>query len=202
MFLLPLVEKFNYNKRKMKFLEIGLGCGMEYGPGASVFLWRKLFKGRDVEIWEAEGNAECVKKSKLEGQLDDIKVLTGDQGLEDDLYRWVRESGGNFDAIIDDGGHLNAHILPTFVALWPSINPGGWYFIEDLEVSFHPAFLLPGFPAVTVVMQSWVEALHVGVSHVSNHHRHILNSYPLPKGLDMIACQRGACALHKEDFAY
>lgn len=200
--MLPLVEKFSHKKQKMKFLEIGLGCGMEYGPGASVFLWRKLFAGRDVEIWEAEAEAECVEKSKREGKLDDIKVLTGNQANNDVLARWVSESGGKFDVIIDDGGHLNALILPSFVALWPTINPGGYYFIEDLEVSFHPAFVIAGFPPVTVVIQCWIEALHVGERHVSHHHRHVLNAYPLPKGVDMISCQRGACVLHKEDFAY
>ena len=167
-----------------------------------MFLWRKLFAGRDVEIWEAEANAQCVEKSKREGKLDDIHVLTGDQSNTETLDRWIVESGGRFDAIIDDGGHLNSLILISFMALWPTINPGGYYFIEDLEVSFHPAFVIAGFPPVTVVIQSWIEALHVGVAKVSNHHRHLLNSYPLPKGLDMVSCQRGACALHKEEIAY
>lgn len=197
-----MIEKFAYHKRKLKFLEIGLGCGMNYGPGASVFLWRKLFAGRDVDMWEAEFNAECVEKSKQEGKLDGISVVTGDQSNNKTLAQWIVQSGGKFDAIIDDGGHTNVQILTSFQALWPTINPGGYYFIEDLEVSFNPNFMKTGFPPVTVVMQSWVEALHVLEQHVSRHHKHILNSYPLPKGLDMISCQRGACALHKEEVAH
>lgn len=38
-FLLP----YYYVHPKMKFLEIGLGCDMNYGPGASVALWKNFF---------------------------------------------------------------------------------------------------------------------------------------------------------------
>ena len=38
-FLLP----FSAHTPTMKFLEIGLGCNMEYGAGASVKIWKRLF---------------------------------------------------------------------------------------------------------------------------------------------------------------
>ena len=50
----------------MKMLEIGLGCNMGYGPGASVALYRKLFP--QAEIWEAEYDGECVKQSIARGE--------------------------------------------------------------------------------------------------------------------------------------
>ena len=37
-----------------KMLEIGLGCGMKYGAGASANLWRVALP--EVELWEAEIN--------------------------------------------------------------------------------------------------------------------------------------------------
>ena len=57
-------------------LEIGLGCDMDYGPGASIPVWKTLFQRAD--IWEAEYNRNCVKRNteKLKG----INVLTGNQG--------------------------------------------------------------------------------------------------------------------------
>lgn len=52
----------------MEMLEIGLGCDMNYGPGASVAVWKKLFPR--AELWEAEYNGDCVKKAKENGMLD------------------------------------------------------------------------------------------------------------------------------------
>ena len=40
-FLLPLYHSFDHEARKFKFLEIGLGCDMNYGPGASVAVWKR-----------------------------------------------------------------------------------------------------------------------------------------------------------------
>lgn len=199
MVLLPMIEKFTFQKRKLKLLEIGLGCDMEYGPGSSVRVWQKIGLGHDVEIWEAEKDELCVRQSQEKGQLKGINVLVGDQARHDVLEKWVKESGGNFDVIIDDGGHRNDMILNSITALWPTINPGGWYFVEDLEISFDPPFLAAGYPHVTVVMQSWVETLHVGLDALSRHHRHLADRFPLPKGCDVMLCQKSACALHKEE---
>jgi hypothetical protein len=91
-----LLMPFYAGKSNMKFLEIGLGCDMSYGPGASVNVWKKLFP--QAELWEAEFNAACVEKSKAEGKLDGIKTLTGDQMNITTLDRWIEESGGaDFD---------------------------------------------------------------------------------------------------------
>lgn len=118
----------------MKMLEIGLGCDMNYGPGASVALWRKLFPR--AELWEAEYDSKCVEKSKAEGKLDGLSVLVGDQMDISTLDNWINITGGaNFDVVIDDGGHQQCQIWTTFQKLWPRLTPGGLYFIEDLQVS-------------------------------------------------------------------
>ena len=198
MVLLPMIEKFTFLKKKLKFLEIGLGCNMEYGPGASVKVWKKLFENRNADIWEAERDGPCVAKHKKEGNLDGINLLIGDQSKEADLNRWVQESGGKFDVIIDDGGHRCDMIMKTYEVLWPEINPDGFYFIEDLEISFSGPFSAPGCTPVTVVMQAWIEMLHVGAEAVSHHHQHVIQKYPLPKGLDYMLCQKSSCVLHKQ----
>ena len=120
----------------MKMLEIGLGCNMRYGPGASVALYRILFP--EADKWEAEYDGDCVKKSREQGHLNDFNVLVGDQGDIPTLDKWIEESGGaNFDVVIDDGGHTQCQIWTTFQKLWPPLLPGGLYFIEDLQVSRH-----------------------------------------------------------------
>ena len=77
----------------MKMLEIGLGCDMNYAPGASVALYKKLFLKAD--LWEAEYDGECVKKSIEKGELDGINTLVGDQGNDIVLDSWIEQSGGN-----------------------------------------------------------------------------------------------------------
>lgn len=80
----------------------------------------------------------------------------------------MQESGGHFDAIIDDGSHLASDIMNTFDALWPHVNPGGVYFIEDLQIgrSFDSSPKgvetsedTNGRRVVSDVMQAWVEQL-------------------------------------------
>jgi len=117
---------------KMKMLEIGLGCDMRYGAGASVWLWKELFP--EADLWEAEFNGKCVEEQKAKGKLD-VRTLVGDQGDPNVLDQWILESGGDFDVIIDDGGHTQCQIWTTFEKLWPTIKPGGFYFIEDLQVA-------------------------------------------------------------------
>jgi len=132
-FLLP----FYHQKPSMKMLEIGLGCDMDYGPGASVGVYKKLFP--KAELWEAEYDAACVDEHR-DGMLKDINILTGDQGNKEVLDGWIKQSGGNFDVVIDDGGHHNCQIWESFLKLWPTVNPGGLYFIEDMQVATLPMY--------------------------------------------------------------
>lgn len=134
-YLLP----YYYNKPSMKMLEIGLGCDMSYGPGASVSIYKELFP--HAELWEAEFDATCVQKSVENGNLEGIHTLTGDQGDAKVLERWIHESdGGNFDVIIDDGGHQSCQVWTSFQHLWPTLKSGGLYFIEDMHVGDLPKY--------------------------------------------------------------
>jgi len=132
-FLLPYYQQ----NPSMKMLEIGLGCNMHYGPGASTAVWKELFP--EAELWEAESNFQCVEKHR-DDTLKGFYVLTGDQGDDAVLDSWVELSGGNFDVVIDDGGHQNCQIWHSFLKLWPTVKPGGLYFIEDLQVGKWPSY--------------------------------------------------------------
>lgn len=114
-----------------------------------------------------EYDAECVKQAKLENKLNGINVLVGDQANYTDLTRWVKESGGNFDVIIDDGGHHTDMIWHSFQLLWPTVKPGGFYFIEDLEHAFKSDNIMCGIRIETVpfsfVIQHWINMLHSGI---------------------------------------
>jgi hypothetical protein len=180
---------FLYPRRNqsIKFLEIGLGCDMTYGPGASLKVWQQLLHP-DSNIWMAEYNQQCVDKFKKSESLSGINILTGDQKDLPTLSRWARQSGGNFDIIIDDGAHTNVAIKNSFDVLWPTVKPGGIYFIEDLQVarSGEPwQDRLPQGKTMLEVIESWIEAILV-----KNHDK-------LPTGLQSVFCQMEACAFFK-----
>merc|ERR1712048_558381 len=92
------------------------------------------------ELWFADVDHACVQKHSDSLRSQRIHALVGSQANASTLQRWLHESGGNFHAIIDDGSHFNSHILTTFHALWPSLLPGGFYFIEDLQLGRHKAW--------------------------------------------------------------
>jgi hypothetical protein len=41
-----------------------------------------------------------------------------------------------FDLVVDDGSHVRSHIIASFEALFPAVNPGGLYTIEDLDAVY------------------------------------------------------------------
>ena len=79
-------------------------------------------------------DAKCVQASQERGLLDGVNALVGDQGDKKTLARWKGSVAGDWDVIIDDGGHRNKMIATSFNALWPRLTPGGVYFIEDIQL--------------------------------------------------------------------
>lgn len=136
-FLMPHLREVHASGRGYRFLEIGAGCAQpEKFKGMQI--WDSLFeRGRD-SIWIAELKPRCIMKMERAKTIpESVKILIGDQSSEEDLQKWIDESGGgNFDAIVDDGSHKNHHIYASLIFLWKNaLAPGGLYFIEDLQVS-------------------------------------------------------------------
>jgi len=67
-----------------------------------------------------------------------IRIMQGDQDNRNDLAAFARACGP-FDLIIDDGSHASHHQQISLGVLFPHLNPGGLYIIEDLH--FQPADL-------------------------------------------------------------
>jgi len=196
LFLLPLLKA----RQRPKLLEIGLGCSMRYGAGASAQLWRRALP--TSEIWEAEVDAACVSRHADSLRAQRINVLIGQQGNVTTLHQWVDESGGNFDAIIDDGSHTSEHILTSLGVLWNALVPGGVYFMEDLGWSTEMSLRqeVNGKRTtyfVSEVLQSWLE-VQFYPSHLQAN-RTLQGLPPPPRGLDFIFCQRHACVLGKKN---
>ncbi len=129
-----------------KLLEIGLGCTMSYGAGASVKLWH-AWVGPKLDLHELEFNQACADKwASAVNVINQTLLHRGDQASEADLARLLRNarvtpgstpvSGceGCFDAIIDDGGHQPYQNKASFEYLFPrALKPGGVYVIEDIS---------------------------------------------------------------------
>ena len=58
----------------------------------------------------AEYNGKCVDEHMP--KLKDLKInpLIGDQADIPTLKRWITQSGGKFDLIVDDGGHTSMQV--------------------------------------------------------------------------------------------
>lgn len=198
MFLVPLRDRLAATTTRVKFFEIGLGCGCEhcFGNGSSIAVWRTLFNN-DIDLWVAEFDEQCAAAYAKAGITAGAHVLTGDQGKRSDVERWVRESGGNFHVVVDDGGHKNHQIKASFDVLWSSLLPGGLYFIEDLQIGrmwrHHGGTPMSKVPPFVDVVHAWVDAL-AGVTPPKRRSRTVP---PLPHRLKWLMCQAEACVFAK-----
>lgn len=180
-----------------KMLEIGLGCTMGYGPGVSAQLWRSYF-GPQVEVWEAEFNKDCVDKHMDKLKAIDIRVVTGDQSDTSTLHRWINETGGQFDLIIDDGGHMSMQMYNAFIILFMhALKPGGLYVLEDLGIA-HDAQWQDGNPKADWDMAETVKGYIESyiISGVNSGSQKPISHKP-PPGIKTIDCVEGACAFIK-----
>ena len=74
---------------KINFLEIGLGCGMGYGPGKSIPVWKEFMPNATISILEYNG--ACAKP--FESQVKNLFV--GDQS-DLSLMKQIGEFGAFF----------------------------------------------------------------------------------------------------------
>jgi len=112
-----------------KVLEIGVETGrshrlwLEYFPNAKIYGYDIFEYGYDELQRLQEGNPF----------LDRSVMFKGDQSNVEHLNKFKSEHGGNFDMIIDDGGHTMEQMQTSLNHLWDSVKPGGIYVIEDLH---------------------------------------------------------------------
>lgn len=123
---------------QLKVLEIGLGCNMDYGPGASYYTWLEYLP--HVNLYFIEYDGQCAKK--YQDKTPNAHVFVGDQADTLFLARFSTEAtaDGLFDIIIDDGGHTMDQQITSLEFLWKAVKPGGLYVIEDLQTSYWESF--------------------------------------------------------------
>ena len=118
--------------KKLKILEIGVGGyeSLQKG-GASLRMWKRYFtKSMIYSIDIYDKSALCENR---------IKIFQGSQA-DDVFLKDVGSKIGPLDIIIDDGSHVVSHVLATFKTLFPLLNDGGIYVIEDIQTFYWPNF--------------------------------------------------------------
>ena len=89
-------------------------------------MWSSYFKKAKII------GLDIVDKSFLNSNR--IKTFICDQSNPNEINKITNNI--TFDLIIDDGSHFVDHQLISFKTLFPKINPGGFYIIEDTCGSF------------------------------------------------------------------
>lgn len=119
-------KPFKY--KKINLLEIGVG-GYEnpLSGGESLRMWKTFFPFAKIF------SLDLYDKSFLQEKR--IKIFKGSQ-IDLDFLEDVCAQAGVFDLIVDDGSHINEHVIKSFEFLFPKLKKGGIYVIEDTQTSY------------------------------------------------------------------
>lgn len=104
-----------------------------------------IFKGASVKMWEgffpnAEMHFVDISDENIQYWSTRSSYHFLDQANPQDLQALIESIGGNFDIIIDDGGHTMKQQITSLNALFFALKPGGVYVIEDLCTSYWKAY--------------------------------------------------------------
>lgn len=116
-------------RRKNVLLEIGVG-GYKFPDkgGASLRMWKRYFPFSKIFA------IDIYDKSKLEERR--IKIYQGSQVDFSFLENVLKKINTPPNIIIDDGSHINEHVIESFKYLFPSLKNGGYYIVEDTQTSY------------------------------------------------------------------
>lgn len=130
---------FNYERyfkefkdRAIKVLEIGLlrydvqvlTSGEPFDEAPSLFVWQEYFPRAEIFGFDILDFSNVPLRDRM-------TIIQGDMGNVDDLTKLKQY--GPFDIIIDDASQCSHHQQIALANLFDSLNPGGYYVIEDLN---------------------------------------------------------------------
>jgi hypothetical protein len=112
-----------YAGRPVSVLEIGVY------RGGSMRMWSRFF-GPDARLVGVD-----IDPVALISAGDRYTVVLADQA-DPDAMRNLAQKHGPFDVIIDDGGHSMVQQITSIETLFPMLNEGGVYLVEDCHTSY------------------------------------------------------------------
>jgi len=112
-----------YQGRPVSVLEIGVY------RGGSMRMWSR-FLGPQARLVGVD-----IDPVALISAGDRYTVVLADQG-DPEAMRKLAQDHGPFDVIVDDGGHTMAQQITSIETLFPMLNEGGVYLVEDCHTSY------------------------------------------------------------------
>jgi hypothetical protein len=119
-FFLPLKYK------ALKVCEIGVA------EGASIKMLRDFFPNAVIYGIDVQDMTSL--------NSDRMKIFIADQADRNQLKSFTDACGGDFDIIIDDGGHTMKQQQVSFAYLFPYLKRGGYYIIEEVQSSIYSVY--------------------------------------------------------------
>lgn len=121
-------EKYFETKRyePLKILEIG------FYRGGSARMWHEYFP--NAQLYFIDVDPYCYQC--MAGLSSRVHLYMKNQANKKQLRSFLKEVSGDFDIIIDDGGHTMRQQQISFIHLYPALKKGGIYVIEDLHTSY------------------------------------------------------------------
>ena len=98
--------------------------------GKSLLTWKEYFYRSN--ILGIDINPEC---KKYEDKENNISVEIGSQ-FDGNFLFVTSNNYGPFDMILDDGSHINEHVIFSFQQLWGNVKSGGVYIVEDVGTAY------------------------------------------------------------------
>jgi hypothetical protein len=110
--------------KDINLLEMGIDSGV------SLKIWREYFS--KANIYGMDIDPDRMHLDLVTG----CQTFIGSQSDKEFLNKVVTEVPDGFDIIIDDASHRSKDQITSFKYLFPYVNSGGLYVIEDLHVGY------------------------------------------------------------------
>ena len=121
--LSPYKSAQSHSSDPLRLLEIGVS------KGGSLEIWKKYF-GESALIYGIDIDERCREIS-----IPGVQIRIGSQ-VDQAFLASVLNELGDPQIIIDDGSHHADHLSLTLDMLWPHLQDGGIYIIEDTHTSY------------------------------------------------------------------
>jgi 23S rRNA U2552 (ribose-2'-O)-methylase RlmE/FtsJ len=115
------LERFRSSASVM--LEIGVS------GGGSLAMW-KDYLGPEAKIVGIDINPACKAH-----EAENIEVFIGSQD-DPALIKRLLEKYPRLDVVLDDGSHMNSHMIRSFELLYDHVAPRGVYMVEDTHTCY------------------------------------------------------------------
>lgn len=165
--------------RRGSLLELG------WWKGESMRMWLEW-----LPRWEITG-LDIDPKEPLAG----VNFVLGSQ-VDPEVIDYAAVTHGPWDVIVDDASHVSPLTIKSFKLLWPHLKPGGLYFVEDLQVSYHKDWAGHPDPDSRGTIMHFLKGLADSVHH--GHATVYQNPPPAYSDIARVAFWPGLCLVEKD----